>query len=50
MNSINELFQEIGEIFNKDYKKTAKNQRKLVITKHEVNKNKKRMYMFYESK
>ena len=40
-NSINELFQEIGEILNKDYKKTGKNQRKLVITKHEVKKNKK---------
>ena len=41
-NSINELFQEIGEILNKDYKKTGKNQRKLVITKHEVKNNKKR--------
>ena len=41
MNSINELFQEIGELLNKDYKKAGKEQKKLVITKHEVKKNKK---------
>ena len=33
-NSINELFQEIGEILYKDFKKSGKDQNKIVINKH----------------
>lgn len=33
-NSINELFQEIGEILFKDYKKVGKDQKQIIIDKH----------------
>ena len=39
-NSINELFQEIGEILYKDFKKSGKDQNKIVINKH-INNDKK---------
>ena len=39
-NSINELFQEIGEILYRDYKKTCKDQRKITITRNKKKENK----------
>ena len=40
-NSINELFQEIGEILYKDFKKSEKDQKKIVINKHQNNNDNK---------